>query len=326
MREYDDDIRLYTPVLQRIIILVAVIVAVPVVLWTITAFVRSYVAPPKLPTFQPMVLTPSLDSTAADAQASTASSPPSNLAPSLTSSTPALAQSAVPRAPFAATGTTTDGRSALLDIRKPPGGTPPQFAGPGGPGPAPQIAAAPAQPTITQPAAIAAPFPAQPMASAAAAQASPATPFGAAQNAAVRNDSGAAPPAADRSVAWPNPAGAAANAGTTTGTATSPMVAAASQPNSSNAGSDDLPVVKPIAGRVPLPRRRPNVIAMVQPSTSQPNATQTGAGQTMGQTTMGQTIAQNSVPLPRARPADAPVPAAPVITNDASYLDRGSEH
>ncbi len=57
MREYDDDIRLYTPVLQRIIILVAVIVAVPVVLWTITAFVRSYVAPPKLPTFQPMVLT-----------------------------------------------------------------------------------------------------------------------------------------------------------------------------------------------------------------------------------------------------------------------------
>jgi len=30
MREYDDNIRLYMPVLQRIIILVAVIVAVPV--------------------------------------------------------------------------------------------------------------------------------------------------------------------------------------------------------------------------------------------------------------------------------------------------------
>ena len=56
MREYDDDIRLYTPVLQRVIILVAVIIAVPVVLWTITAFVRTYVAPPKAPTFQRMAL------------------------------------------------------------------------------------------------------------------------------------------------------------------------------------------------------------------------------------------------------------------------------
>ncbi len=53
MRDDDDDnIRLYTPVLQRIIILVAVIIAVPVVMWTITAFVRTYVAPPKVPTFQ----------------------------------------------------------------------------------------------------------------------------------------------------------------------------------------------------------------------------------------------------------------------------------
>ena len=50
MRDYDDDnIRLYTPVLQRIIILVAVIIAVPVVMWTITTFVRSYVAPPRAP-------------------------------------------------------------------------------------------------------------------------------------------------------------------------------------------------------------------------------------------------------------------------------------
>jgi len=44
----------YTPVLQRIIILVAVIIAVPVVLWTITSFVRTYVGPPQVPTFQRM--------------------------------------------------------------------------------------------------------------------------------------------------------------------------------------------------------------------------------------------------------------------------------
>src|SRR5215472_15423701 len=53
MREYDDydddSIRLYTPVLQRVIILAAVVIAVPVLMWTITTFVRSYVARPKAP-------------------------------------------------------------------------------------------------------------------------------------------------------------------------------------------------------------------------------------------------------------------------------------
>ena len=50
MREDDENIRLYTPILQRIIILAAVIIAVPVVMWTITTFVRTYVAPPPVPT------------------------------------------------------------------------------------------------------------------------------------------------------------------------------------------------------------------------------------------------------------------------------------
>jgi hypothetical protein len=57
MREYDDDyndenIRLYTPVLQRVIILAAVIIAVSVMMWTITTFVGSYVARPKVPTLE----------------------------------------------------------------------------------------------------------------------------------------------------------------------------------------------------------------------------------------------------------------------------------
>src|SRR5580704_4733777 len=89
MREYDDDnVRLYTPVLQRIIILVAVIIAVPVVMWTITAFVRAYVAPPKVPTFQPLSLTPSLPPDNAAAQ------PPDNApAGQQTASAPADRQS-----------------------------------------------------------------------------------------------------------------------------------------------------------------------------------------------------------------------------------------
>jgi cytoskeletal protein RodZ len=56
MREYDEDdynIRRY--VLRRVIILVAVIIAVPVMMWTITIFVRSYVERPirQLPLTEP---------------------------------------------------------------------------------------------------------------------------------------------------------------------------------------------------------------------------------------------------------------------------------
>ncbi|MBO0718841.1 MAG: hypothetical protein J2P55_16115, partial [Rhizobiales bacterium] len=56
MRNYDDygdeNIRLYTPILQRVIILAAVVIAVPVMMWTITTFVRSYVARPAVPALE----------------------------------------------------------------------------------------------------------------------------------------------------------------------------------------------------------------------------------------------------------------------------------
>ena len=58
MREYEEDdynIR-YAPVLRRVIILVAVIIAVPVMMWTITIFFRSYVERPEnsdIPAFDP---------------------------------------------------------------------------------------------------------------------------------------------------------------------------------------------------------------------------------------------------------------------------------
>ena len=78
MREYDDDnIRLYTPVLQRVIILLAVIIAVPVVMWTITTMVRTYVAPPKAPTFQRMTETQPTDTASIAAAAVAAAARPS---------------------------------------------------------------------------------------------------------------------------------------------------------------------------------------------------------------------------------------------------------
>jgi hypothetical protein len=58
MREDEDQFRQYMPVLRRLIILVAVITAIPVAMWTITAVVRTYVGPPKLPTFRPMTAAP----------------------------------------------------------------------------------------------------------------------------------------------------------------------------------------------------------------------------------------------------------------------------
>jgi hypothetical protein len=64
MREDDDEFRHYVPLLRRIIILVAVITAVPVVLWTITAFVRTYVGPPKIPTFHQLASSASINAPA----------------------------------------------------------------------------------------------------------------------------------------------------------------------------------------------------------------------------------------------------------------------
>ena len=64
MRE-DDGLGHYVPILRRIIVLVAVIVAVPVMLWTITVFVRTYVGPPRIPTFHQLVSTASINAPSA---------------------------------------------------------------------------------------------------------------------------------------------------------------------------------------------------------------------------------------------------------------------
>jgi hypothetical protein len=68
MRE-DDDFRHYVPLLRRIIILVAVIIAMPVILWTITVFVRTYVGPPHMPTFHQLASTASINAPSGSAGA-----------------------------------------------------------------------------------------------------------------------------------------------------------------------------------------------------------------------------------------------------------------
>jgi hypothetical protein len=52
MRNDDEQLRHFSPLLRRIVVIVALLTAAPVVLWSITAFVRSYVGPPQLPSFR----------------------------------------------------------------------------------------------------------------------------------------------------------------------------------------------------------------------------------------------------------------------------------
>jgi hypothetical protein len=58
MREDDGEIRYYVPVVRRLVVLAAVIVAVPMVMWTITSFVRTYLGPVRAPTIQAMSASP----------------------------------------------------------------------------------------------------------------------------------------------------------------------------------------------------------------------------------------------------------------------------
>jgi hypothetical protein len=58
MREDDDEIGHLVRLWSRIVILCAVIIAVPVILWTITAFVRNQ---PKLSTFHYLLATASIN-------------------------------------------------------------------------------------------------------------------------------------------------------------------------------------------------------------------------------------------------------------------------
>ena len=90
MRDDEDNIRQYLPVLRRIIILVAVLTAIPVVMWTITAFVRNHIGPPRAPDLRPMAIAPASPATTVTVAAA---SPDQAPAPSA-----GTAQAAAPKA------------------------------------------------------------------------------------------------------------------------------------------------------------------------------------------------------------------------------------
>ena len=314
MREYDEDddnIRLYAPVLQRVIILAAVIIAVPVMMWTITTFIRSYFERPKAPTFQHITLSePSQSPPPASPLTASLPSPPQ--APQLTAQpgpAPLLADTA---------RTTNDGpASPPVAAQGSPKAPPAAPAAPSSVGTTP---APPPIPTAAAPAAIASPkAPTTP---------TPAPPAGMAPRIAA-NAPGAAAAPTDRGLAWPNPNSESA-----------PSFGAASpQPpvTTETASTEALPASEPIKGRVPLPRLRPGeAVAAMGSATGAATGGTTGAtigamtGATTGGTTgpatgaataaaTGSIAPAGRVPLPRLRPTDAPADTPPAPGSPYGY-------
>jgi hypothetical protein len=312
MREYDDEdkIRLYAPVLQRVIILAAVVIAVPVMMWTITTFIRSYVARPQVPTFQHLTL--SEGSQGPSPASPLAANPPPPPQASQPAPTPPLAEIA-PTAGSSPTPPADTGSSVAV----PAGSSPSPLSVPTVAGAIknPAQAAVPAQPppiaspdasglpTVAQPAGLAARLATNGSGTSAAAPppvaASPS--MGAKQPPDRVTDTGltdALPPPEPIKGRIPLPPrrpAAIALAVTEDATPPAPVNDAASAATASTetAPTDTLPPPQPIKGRVPLPRRRP-AIALAATATVAPAAP------------IGR-----AVPIPKLRPVQAPPDATP---------------
>jgi hypothetical protein len=281
MREYDDysddSIRLYTPILQRVIILAAVIIAVPVVMWTITTFVRSYVARPRVPALEHVASTiPSIRVPLTAAPSSPAPPPDQSSAPQIA-------------------GSASDTANAAADMKQATGNLAALPSSGGAPGvtnsPSSAVQAAPMQAV-------------SPASTAATGDASPASLARQSPLQAPRPNDGAALSAgassSDRGIAWPNP-----NA-TNLPDFAGPRLASPTAPPARTAAAEVIPAGDPLSGPVPLPRHRPSIFAMAASM----------AGTTTG-TIAGPVATGGPVPLPRARPGDAPAEAANSVIEPA---------
>jgi len=259
MREYDDygeyrddHIRLYTPVLQRVIILTAVIIAVPVLMWTVTTFVRSYVARPKVPVLQHVA-----------ASESPARGPVASPAPSIPTRPPDQAGTAPPHGD---TGLAlSEARTPGPEIKKGPPIAPPSgdatAAAPAvqGANTPPPSQAKPVQ--GSEPAAAVSPAgTAADNTAPAAAAASPIPTPRPAENTAVA----AAPGSSDRGFAWPNP-----NSTSPPGFGP-PAAASTLPPLPRTATAEVVPRGEPLRGPIPVPRQRPTVYAVAVVASSGP--------------------------------------------------------
>jgi hypothetical protein len=299
MRDYDDygddSIRLYTPVFQRVIILTAVIVAVPVMMWTITTFVRGYIARPKVPALErvatviaparapttaaPSPAAPPDQPVAAPSRPDLGTGPDSKKGPPPPATADTAAATALPKAinpsPIQAAPAQTSPAQAA-QVQTSPVQTSPIRA------PSPAIAARPAAATADTQTASIGTAPTGPASS-------PAQTSRPADNTAVA----AVSTSSDRGLAWPNPnASGARSFSAPAPTATAPPV----PPPPQMATTEILPAGEPIRGPIPLPRHRPGIFAMV---------------------------ASGPVPLPRARPGAVPAETSSPVTIPPYHFEPG---
>jgi hypothetical protein len=240
MRDDEDHIRQFMPVLRRIVILVAVLTAIPVAMWTITAFIRTYVGPPKTPTFQRM----------ADAGPAGGASSASAAAPGDNATTGSTQTSPAPIVEAKATATDADANAPMSDANAaaPAGG----MANAASPNAAPSD---PAFPNVTAP---------NTPAPAAMGQTAAATNDAAPANAASPGTAPAAAGTADLAAPTP-PAYAAPNDAPDGGVQVAAQQPAPTNwPTSQPPAVESLPPDEPIAGLVPLPRKRPKTFELAQ--------------------------------------------------------------
>ena len=124
MGDDDENGRFYSPILKRIFVLMAVIAVVPVTLWAITTFVRSYVEQPKPPMFRRIAVTaetPQASNPDSDAIQSSASGQDSGAAPDVhsLSDAPQPASSTTPRSLAARLPADAGGAQPLAALPKP---------------------------------------------------------------------------------------------------------------------------------------------------------------------------------------------------------------
>ena len=262
MREGDDEFRYYVPLLRRIIILVVVITAVPVVLWTITAFVRTYVGPPKTPTFHQLAASASINAPAAAVSAEGTAQLQAAMQAKLVNQSTATAEatatgprdmpmaqkgsSLTDRSPDGDTKATVQDRPRTADISVMPA----------------SVTSASVTPTSATPTSA-------PSASAASTSATPtsATPTSVTSTSVMARAADVFPPAA---------------AATDTGAPKSTGMLAAAQPAAAaeDPAADVLGASAPLSGPIPLPRHRPRNIEALRTAD----------------------ITPSHVPIPRPRP------------------------
>ena len=238
----EDQFRHYFPLMRRIIILVAVLTAVPVILWTITVFVRGYFGPPKIAGPRPLA------TISAEAPATPAASQDANARPQAATQQGKLVDA---QPVVEARATATDARTVPPAVKWPtPGGDRQSGSDAGPPSSAPSAAAT-------------APAGGDQKASLALASQMMAT-----QTTRVQG----MPPSAP---AMPSGAAVPDASGSTTGAIAAQDSSDADQQETADAA---LPPTQPIAGPVPLPRHRPRSFAMLTSGVPMPRPRPEGAG------------------------------------------------